>query len=339
MRQASRWSAAVAVAAWSIACGSGDDPLSRASGPSMEPSAQSGPAAVIERAAGTRVPRIESVRFVPLRPATGETLRASAHSSEADDDPLSFDFVWTVGGQRLAQRGPEITLTRARKGDSIEVTVTASNGQALSAPFSASTRVANQAPRLERIRLEPNGPITVGREVTAHPEADDADGDLISFQYSWRVNGNTIAEFGPVLSTADLRRGDTLVVQVVASDGEDDSDAVEGPKITLANAPPIIISKPGGAGEDGVFRYKVRAEDPDRDRVLRFSLATAPPGMTITSTQGLIQWAPGAAQAGSHPVVVVVDDLKGGQSSQRFEVIVGTTDGAEADAAPPASRL
>ena len=121
MRQASRWSAAVAVAAWSIACGSGDDPLSRASGPSMEPSAQSGPAAVIERAAGTRVPRIESVRFVPPRPATGETVRASAHSSEADDDPLSFDFVWTVGGQRLAQRGPEITLTRARQGDSIEV--------------------------------------------------------------------------------------------------------------------------------------------------------------------------------------------------------------------------
>ena len=112
---------------------------------------------------------------------------------------------------------------------------------------------------------------------------------------------------------------------MIASDGEERSARLQGPQITVENAAPVIVSTPefGEAGDR--FRYQVRAEDADGDRTLRFSLATAPPGMTIDSILGEIMWKPGDEE-GDFPVEVVVVDLQGGRATQQFEVKVGVGD-------------
>jgi len=99
----------------------------------------------------------------------------------------------------------------------------------------------------------------------------------------------------------------------------------------LGNALPVIVSQPGGADADGVFRYQVRAEDPDGDD-LRISLVTGPEGMEMTSEDGLIEWRPRSNQGGSHVIDVAAEDAAGARTMQRFTIEVDP--GGASPAAP-----
>jgi hypothetical protein len=335
VRQTGRWAAvALALIAGSSACGD-EEPLSRASGPSMQPSLNREAASTRPPRASNRAPRVEAVRIEPDRPGAGGSVTVVVEASDPDGDPLSYRYQWRAGG--VAARGSTFTALHARKGDVIELIVTANDGLAQSAPFRVTTLVHNSVPELSGIRIEPEGEITAGRELKVEPEGRDADGDAISYRYVWWVNGSTVDQTGPVFSTAGLRRDDRIRVQVVATDGDGLSDAFESREFILANAAPVILSEPGAAGADGVFRYEVRAEDPDGDHPLRTRLASAPDGMKIVSDVGAVEWRPRADQAGEHAVEVVVEDALGGRASQRFRLVVGDT--PPAAPASPGSRI
>ncbi|MEW6298613.1 MAG: putative Ig domain-containing protein, partial [Thermodesulfobacteriota bacterium] len=90
------------------------------------------------------------------------------------------------------------------------------------------------------------------------------------------------------------------------------------------NSPPQITSAPITVATAGQpYGYTVEATDPDAGDTLLFSLATAPAGMTIDATTGLIQWTPTAAQVGAHEVVVEVTDGKNPPAAQNFTITVG----------------
>lgn len=89
------------------------------------------------------------------------------------------------------------------------------------------------------------------------------------------------------------------------------------------NLPPTITSTPVTAATVGqVYTYGVTATDPDAGDVLTFSLPTAPAGMTIDPTTGLIQWTPTPAQVGDQSVTVRVQDAGGLFATQSFTVTV-----------------
>ena len=183
----------------------------------------------------------------------------------------------------------------------------------------------NSPPRVRRIRLQPPGPITAGVPLRAFPEGLDADGDEISYRYHWSVNGSTISD-AETLETGDLRRGDVVQVSVFATDGEDTSEGFEGPRLEVANAAPVILSQPGAETADGGgFRYVVKARDPEGSIDLRYRLAEAPDGMTL-SPGGEVEWHPSTGQKGRFPVEIVVEDADGGRTAQRFELTVGAHD-------------
>lgn len=332
------WVAACVAAVLTACGGEQEQGNAGASGASMMPQAEySGETAPARR---TEVaPNIARVRFSPPYPKTGDTVRAivALEGSDQGADPATdvvIEHVWTVGGVLQAARGAEITLSRGRKGDLIEVRVSTRSGAALGETVVASTSIGNSAPVVQSLQMDPASGLVANREVTALPSATDRDGDALSFNYSWRVNGMSVSADGPTLSTVDLRRGDRVAVSVFASDGEDDSDSMDGPEITLENAFPVIVSNPRPAGSDGVFRYRPRAEDPDGDRSLRFRLASAPRGMTIRSVDGKIEWRPNVDDAGTHLIEIVVEDPEGGRSSQRFEIVIEPP----GQTASPASR-
>ena len=204
----------------------------------------------------------------------------------------------------------------------MKLKVTAREGKDESGEVTASTRVANSPPRLERVIIEPSRDIVAGMEIVARPEAHDADGDSVSFRYEWSVDGRRQREKGPVLSTRRLRRGNVVQVKIVALDGEGESEGLQSPDLPIVNSPPRIVSKPGASSLGGGFRYRVKAEDADGDRGLQFRLENAPNGMKVGTLNGMITWSPEPGQSGTHPVSVVVDDLQGGQSKQSFEVVV-----------------
>ena len=306
-----------------LACGSNENHAP--SGPPMTqaPSARS----------GNRPPVVESVRLDPASPKPGQHVRAIAQGSDPDGDPVEFKYLWRIGGSPLADTTSEVSVGAVAKGSPIEVTVVGNDGHLESQPFVARGIVANQPPELVAVQLQPPGDINAGSPIVANPQAMDADGDTLSYHYSWWVNGHAAGGDEASLDTSKLHRGDTVKVRVVANDGTDDSNAIESPPIRVANAPPKITSTPGGLDRDGVFRYAIQAIDPDGDLTLRYRLVKGPEGMTVDSMSGVVQWKPSATQTGKQPVEVAVDDLQGGTTSQRFELTVGG-DQAQAAAAP-----
>ena len=83
-----------------------------------------------------------------------------------------------------------------------------------------------------------------------------------------------------------------------------------------------IDSEPGAIAADGVFRYTPRVFDADGDRLFRYALLESPRGMRIDLVDGRIEWRPSEAQAGSHRVVVRVDDRNGDAVTQSFRIEV-----------------
>jgi hypothetical protein len=287
-------------------------------------------------------PGIEALRLVPSRPRPGDRVTASADLSGAEGERVELDYEWYVDGRRLpAERGASLHVEGAEKGTRIEVVAVARGRGGVSEPARASARVANQPPVLHDVILEPLAEVSVLNDVTARPRASDADGDAIRYRYTWRVNGERVEGEGEgqVLRAERFARGDLIELEVVASDGEDESEPLRSAAIEVVNAGPRFHSKPGRIDADGVFRYRAEVEDPDGDRRFRYRLVKGPRGMRLDPLDGQVTWAPGPEQSGRHEVVLEAEDAQGAATSQTFHVQVDfeTEPVPAAPAAPPAA--
>jgi len=286
------------------------------------------------------IPEIEWVRLEPESPAPGGSVQAQVRANDADGDDLELGYAWRINGRPVRNSGDTLQLANVMKGDLISVTVTVSDGWDEGGSVTANAVIGNTPPLLQSVAIDPLGQITRGQPVTARPIAQDLDGDLLEFEFKWWVNGRELSSTSDLLDTSRLKRGDQVEIQVVASDGFSHSKAVKSAPIVVANSPPKIVSTPANAGDASVYLYQVRAEDPDGDRRLRYRLEQGPAGMTIDPVSGALSWTPPPTATGTQNVEVVVDDLQGGEASQRFTVVIGEEEtpkpAATAGAAPDA---
>lgn len=122
--------------------------------------------------------------------------------------------------------------------------------------------------------------------------------------------------------------------EVVVTSSAGGSDAQP---VTLVGVAPLPPPPPGNAAPTvtstavttaavgTLYNYDVNATDPNGD-VLTFSLVTAPAGMTINATTGLISWTPTAGQGGANAVTVRATDPGALFASQSFTVTVNQPD-------------
>jgi hypothetical protein len=329
---AQAWTSAVAAMVAAMACG-GEEPA--------EPAGRAAAAAVAPRAPGANhAPQITRVRLEPASPQPGERVRAVVTVRDPDGDPLEHSFRWELAGRELAIQEGEIELSEASKGDAVEVWVTAFDGRASSETAHAEAEVANRRPVLRHVALQPVREVFAGTPALAAPAAEDPDGDTLEFRYRWTVNDaprETSGEQAERFDTQGLQPGDRVRVEVVASDGDAESDAAWSGVLVVANAAPEIVSKPAGVAPGAAFRYAVKASDPEGDRNLRFELRKGPAGMTLNPVLGEVSWMPRADQAGVHPIEIAVEDSAGARSVQAFEITVASAAPAAAPT-PPAAR-
>ena len=298
-----------------IACGGGEPapPIEQSIGGLAEAPAQE-----------NRAPRIERLRIEPAEPMPGDRLRAIATVRDPDGDRTTLAFRWVLAGRELPESGAEVELREVGKGAPIEVWATASDGRAQSEPVRATAEVANRRPVLQNVALQPVGSVLPGQDATALPIASDPDGDPLEFRFRWTVNEAPIPDQDAAsLPTAGLAPGDRIRVQVVASDGDGESDAAWSGVLLVGNAAPEIVSTPSGVAAGEPFRYVVEARDPEGDRSLRYQLRKGPDGMTINPVLGEVRWQPRPDQAGVHPVEIAVEDSAGARAVQVFELTVG----------------
>ena len=108
-----------------------------------------------------------------------------------------------------------------------------------------------------------------------------------------------------------------------ASNGAEQSNVATVRVDVTGNRAPVITSTAvTSAMATQPYAYTVTATDPNPSDTLTFLLPTAPAGMSINATTGLITWTPTLAQVGIHPVTIRVTDQGGLFAEQGFTITV-----------------
>lgn len=329
MQTMARGAGAVALALV-CACGSGE-----AAGPQQQ-------SMVPQRARDAerednRAPTLVQVALAPGHPVPGAAIEAKVEARDPDGDPLRFSYRWTVNGRPLAATGAILPAGSAFRDDRVEVTVVASDGLLESEEAGARATVEPSAPTIHAVAFDPPEGVKPGDPVTALVDASAADDARLRLEYVWLVNGDEVRQRERTFDTAELRRGDRLRVRVTAHDDDAAGDPMESGELVMANSPPEIAGIPKPEREGDAFRYQFEARDPDGDRMLRYALSEAPPGMSIDPIYGIATWRPTQEQAGKHAIEVVVTDNHGDGSKLRFEVDVTATVTPAPGSAPAAA--
>ena len=189
---------------------------------------------------------------------TNSSLDGDRRATDADGDPITFNYVWKVGGvvkkttTASALTTDTFDLSVAGNGDAgnlISVEVTPSDGTTSGSMVSTSLTVGNTAPVINSLDLAPNPPHT-NETLTATVAAADSDGNPITFTYVWKVDGVTKKTTSATSATADTfdlsaaGNGDAaqvITVEVTPNDGTTNGAAVST-STTVANTPPVVSS-------------------------------------------------------------------------------------------------
>lgn len=282
-----------------------------------------------ERPAGENMPPVaSSVEIVPADPTANTALTAKFSALDPEGDPVTTSLTWYVN-DRAVQEGPESTLAagKIKKGDSVRVELTASDPTGRSAALSSlPVTVRNLPPLVSSVTIDPSSPM-LGAQLTAIPAASDPDGDVLTCQYLWSVNGSPSGAASPnaTFPTAGLQKQDSVTVALTCGDGTAVAGPVISKPVTFGNRPPEIVSTAPDGVVNGVYTYQVVARDPDGDKLV-YRLERGPAGITIDAATGLVQWTvpKGAMYTGRNEIQIKisVDDGNGGNASQEFVIVL-----------------
>jgi len=169
-------------------------------------------------------------------------------------------------------------------------------------------------------------------------ESDDDDFRTLNpsevHTYSLDVNpeGMTIDELTGLISwtpTNEQAEGKhDVTVKVTDADLEVDTQTFTVSVENVNDEPSIISEAILNAVEEEVYSYDVDSDDDDfrtmnPTEIHTFSLDTAPEGMTIDSSSGLISWTPTNEQSeGEHEITVKITDKEGVSDTQTFILTV-----------------
>ena len=166
-------------------------------------------------------------------PATKAVLSARAVASDADNDPVTYRFVWKVNGVvRQTTPGPNASdsfdlavVGNGDHGDRVVVELVASDGTLQSGVASDAATVVNTAPTVA-VSLSTTTP-TSKSVLIATVVGQDLDSDGLTYVYTWRLNG-VVMRTVTTTSTTDRYdlsvrgngdKGDIVSVMVTATDG------------------------------------------------------------------------------------------------------------------------
>ncbi len=181
---------------------------------------------------------------------------------------------------------------------------------------------------------EPVVQAAVGRSYLYHANAVDPNGDTVTYSLITAPSGMTInASTGQISWSPTTNDIGTASIDIRASDGlGGTTDQIYTLTIGVAppNRPPLFTSIPTNtAFVNTAYAYTATGSDPDGDQ-LTFALTSAPTGMTIHATSGVVSWTPTASQAGTRTVTMTLSDGHGGVATQTYTILVGPQPGDHA---------
>ncbi|MFH1053831.1 MAG: tandem-95 repeat protein [Candidatus Woesearchaeota archaeon] len=218
--------------------------------------------------------------------------------------------------------------------NNVEVKVIDGNGGEDTQPFIITVTAVNDAPIIDEI-FDMDAPEDIEFIYTAN--ATDVEGDTLTYSLLQWAPGMVISPVSGLISgftPTNAIVGNTYTVEVQVIDNgvpaETDTETFILTVTNVNDAPAITTSAGLAATEDSPYTYDVDAADSDVGDVLTYSFVTSPSGMTINPATGLIEWTPLNEHVGLNDVEVKVDDGKGGEDNEIFQIDVSNTNDAPA---------
>lgn len=186
-------------------------------------------------------PTITSVTISPDPAYAGDVLTCLASGwFDPDGDPDLSTFEWHVDGA-LAGTGTTLSTAVVNR-QVVTCTVTPYDGDDTGIPLSDSVTVGNTPPTLASVTLDPVPASEATVLVCSPGTATDADGETVTFNYTWAVNGSTIGATSSTLTGADFDKNDAVTCTAVPYDGTDVGTGMTSASVTIANSLPAIAS-------------------------------------------------------------------------------------------------
>ncbi len=252
--------------------------------------------------------------------ATDKAYQYQVRARDADGDALSYQLIQGPTGMSISEQTGVIEWqpTAAQVGTT-EVIVAANDarGAGTTQTYRIETQALtpNAAPE---IISQPQGYASAGNPYRYQVIAQDPNGDTLAYQLLQGPTGMSIdAATGELSWQPGTDVSGSYTVVVGANDGQLGGAQRFTLQVVAGNDAPVILSAPTLTAMTGeTYRYDVRSQDPNGDR-LTYALTTAPSGMTIDQF-GRIRWTP--TTAGSSDVEVLVSDSYGATTTQRYRL-------------------
>jgi hypothetical protein len=274
-------------------------------------------------AARSETPGYETyvVTLSPAVPTSASGVRATLRSAESHREATPASWKWFVNGSEQRIASDTMAAGSAEKGDEIQVEATVTRPGGTVSVRSGKVRVVNALPRVSGAELSDLSP-GKGDLLVATASAEDPDGDAIRRIFRWKINGQVVQEGeNPELRLSTAKRGDEVYCEVIPNDGEATGPTLATQIVTVRNTPPIIrTTPPSRSGPDGVFSYRVMADDPDGDSLV-FAMTEGPDGASFET--GTFRWSPSPGFQGTARVVLRISDGAGGEGRQEFVLQAG----------------
>jgi RHS repeat-associated protein len=281
--------------------------------------------------AANTAPVITSQPFGPARLNIPYQYQITAQ--DAEQDPLTYSLVSGPEGMAVDSATGLLTWTpdaRQVSTQHVEISVSDDHGattlQSFDLPVVAA--VPNDPPTITSVPL---GPAAVDNQYVYNVVATDPNGDSLTYSLDENPTGMAIdATSGQLTWTPTVAQIGSTHIKIAVSDGrgavafqEFDLPVEENP----SNDAPVFDSTPQGPASANLpYQYQVQAHDPNGDTIT-YSLDTAPTGMQIDATTGLLTWTPTLNDLGTQDVVIVATDARGAATAQGFSLVVtGITD-------------
>lgn len=148
--------------------------------------------------------------------------------------------------------------------------VSCTGGSSPSGPGSPVSAKGNQPPVITSAKILYD-PIPLSGPVAVQVDAEDPDREAVSFQYRWYVDNVPLpAQTDATLPAELLKRGQTVMVEIIPTDGTHKGQAYRTKSVMVGNTSPKVIAvslAPQTVRPGDRIEAQVEAADPDHDRV------------------------------------------------------------------------
>ena len=195
-------------------------------------------------------PGAPAIAILPATPTTTDDLTVTIVTPASDPDrtakDLTYTYAWSKNGTLTTETGKTIANGLTAKGDSWKVSVKANDPKIAGPEVTATVTIGNATPVAPALAISPTTvDLLSDVSCTTVQAAVDADGDKLSYTWSWTVGDySTPSALEQTVSVKDLlsgpkqavKAGDLLKCAVIVSDGEAEATKkVESPQVSIAS--------------------------------------------------------------------------------------------------------